>query len=213
MHKAQSSDPSGGISYFTFDMPTDVQQHCTDLNRFKLTKDRLDESLVLKLFGRLKVINPIAQELAHYGAAAEALDIEDTASPELYSQLNTQAQYLEVAQITNTLERCNRVVTVKLRGGGGATIPLTSSVLETICYPLLFNRGEVGWGEDKRNIVSFTDYMASRILMPDVLSNGKFLELPSKEDPNVLLPVSRFQAMARLGSVYMVDMCSRGKFY
>jgi hypothetical protein len=212
MHKAESADPSGGISYFTFDLPTDVQNHAATINsRVKSVKDRVEEGLLVSIFKRMKVINPIAQELAEFGAAAEKMDIgEDRAAPELYARLNNHASYLEVAQITNCNERFNRVVTVKLRGGGGSTIPLTSSVLETICYPLFFNRGELGWGEEMRSIVSFTDYIASRILKPDVCSDGSVLQLPSKADPKILLPANRFQAMARLGSVYIVDMCSRG---
>jgi hypothetical protein len=214
VHKAESADPSGGISYFTFDLPTDVQNHAAGLNsNVKSTKDRVDEGLLVNIFRRMKVINPIAKELAQFGAAAESLDFSDNKkTPELYARLNYNVKYLEVAQITNAIERFNRVVTVRLRGGGGSTIPVTSSVLETICYPLLFNRGELGWGEETRKIVSFTDYMASRLLKPDVLSDGTVLQLPSKADPNILLPTNRFQAMARLGSVYIVDMCSRGKF-
>jgi len=213
MRKAESADPSGGISYFTFDLPSEVQNHGASLNsHVKSKKDCVDEGLLVRLFKRMKVINPIAKELSHFGAAAESLDFSNGGpTPELYARLNHSVKYLEVAQITNVVERFNRVVTVRLRGGGGSTIPVVSSVLETICYPLFFNRGEVGWGEDMRSTVSFTDYMASRILRPDVLSDGTTLMLPSKADPDILLPVNRFQAMARLGSVYMVDMCSRGK--
>jgi hypothetical protein len=207
--KASSSDPSGALSYFTFDMPENLQSHCASINSgMSSLKHRMDENLLLQLFCRLKEINPIAQELCGIGAAADSVNLDD--DNELYQRLNVSAQYLEVAQITNINERCNRVITVRLRGGGGSTIPLSSNVMEPISYPLLFNYGELGWGEDTKDIVSFTDYIASRLLRPDLLRDGSVLMLPSKADPQVLLPTNRFQAMARLGNVYLVDMCSRG---
>ena len=56
--------------------------------------------------------------------------------------------------------------------------------------------------------LSFYDYLSSRLLRPDVDEDGNVVHLPSILNEE-LLPVNRFQAMARLGSVYLVDQVSR----
>jgi Helitron helicase-like domain at N-terminus len=75
--------------------------------------------------------------------------------------------------------------------------------METYTYPLLFTRGEPGWGSNCKPEVQLNQYIMSRILQAeDIL-------LPSLLDPAVNLRVNRLQAMARLGQVWMVDMVSR----
>ena len=56
--------------------------------------------------------------------------------------------------------------------------------------------------------LSFYDYIGSRLLRPDVNRDNSVYTLPSKTTGEEI-PTNRFQALARLGCVYLVDQVSR----
>jgi hypothetical protein len=76
--------------------------------------------------------------------------------------------YLEVAQITSDASSGDRVVRYKLKGSKSQTktIDSLSPLMEPLCYPVLFNEGEDGWGKDMKECdkVDFQSYLACRIL-------------------------------------------------
>ena len=78
--------------------------------------------------------------------------------------------------------------------------------MEPLCYPLLFSRGELGWGCTCHDI-TLVDYIASRLLRAEKEYN---IVAPSLLYPEHKLPTNRFQMMAsRLGQTWLVDMISR----
>jgi hypothetical protein len=82
-------------------------------------------------------------------------------------------------------------------------------MMETFSYPLFFQEGEPGWGEeagdydDKADRLLISAYIKSRILKVENL------QAPALLDPTGKLYCNRFQLLARLGQVYFVDMISR----
>ena len=48
------------------------------------------------------------------------------------------------------------------------------------------------------------EYLAARLLQPEYLEDGSPFLVPSKNDPNKLLHVNRFQAAGRARQVYLV---------
>jgi hypothetical protein len=140
-------------------------------------------------------------------------------------QMNTTMQYFEVAAITSASETSDRCLKFKLKtqpGGhavhGSSVVAVYSQAMEPLSYPLLFSRGELGWGRDgqadpDRDVVTFYKYLTSRLLMPERYENENgfspyvtddnfgYMALPSKIDPlGTFIECNRFQALARLGT-------------
>jgi hypothetical protein len=75
---------------------------------------------------------------------------------------------------------------------------------EPMSYALLFSRGESGWGNEKKCVkLRFPAYLASRLLRMEpnfyaesLLANGYYLQS------------NRFQSLAHLGQMYIVDSIS-----
>ena len=122
--------------------------------------------------------------------------------------MNQQAQYLEVASITNSNATGNKIIRFQLKNKPNTTqINMTSEILEPLCYPLLFTRGEDGWGDIYRKQIKFPAYLASRMLKPDNII------MPTLHDNSRTINVNRMQLLARLGQTYLVDMVSRAIDY
>jgi hypothetical protein len=83
--------------------------------------------------------------------------------------------------------------------------------MEPLSYPLLFSRGEPGWGKDDLNDpeigdTKFYKYLCSRLLMPDPHKyDGEFLHIADRYDlarhPFETVRFNRFQAFDRLGKL------------
>jgi hypothetical protein len=128
-------------------------------------------------------------------------------------------QYFEVAAVTAATQHGERTLRLKLKpqllGDGfisnAREIPIWSRAMEPLSYPLLFTRGEPGWGKDgalniEEEDTTFYKYLCSRLLMPDQhLYNGSLLEQPHNPEENdkrfpwETVRFNRFQAFARLG--------------
>jgi hypothetical protein len=118
----------------------------------------------------------------------------------------------EIAAATSLESAGNRCISLQLKGDYAMkTLQSTCSYLEPLCYPILFPYGEQGWGSELQNTIYFSDYLASRFLMPDKTSNDEVLKTLSSE--GVLVPINRFQLFARLGQHYIVDQVSRAIDY
>ena len=160
-----------------------------------------------RIYDDLKRVNRFAVELAEIGAAA---DVPPTSNgPEVVAQLVDRVPFLEVASITSDTETRDRVIRVKLRDGGDRTFDMSSHQMEPLCYPVLFPNAEAGWGANIEDSVRFYQYLASRILQPECLAVGNETMKLWCASARQFRPVSRFQASARVMSVYLVDMVSR----
>lgn len=169
-------------------------------------------SVLRKIYCDLREHNPLAQELQEIGAAADVLDVDRLRGPQVTSRLENHVPFFEVAAITSDTETRNRVIKVKMRGGKEASFGMKSRYVEPLCYPVLFPNGESGWGEGTDDYCTFYQYLASRILQPEILPTFETMKIYSN-DGGRSLPVSRFQVAARVMSVYLVDMVSRAIDY
>jgi hypothetical protein len=155
-------------------------------------------------------------------------------------QLNRATVQFDVSAITIDRSSGNHFLRVAVKGmGRNSDIPSTSIMFEPIGYPLLFPRAETGWGEMYRTgrspsgeqcfKITFTDYLASRMLMPERHPNYQGRELMPEDhevaDSNwgrfgrqctklntgesFFMPTNRFERFHRLGQIYLVDQMSR----
>ena len=172
--------------------------------------DSISQPILKTIYDDLRQNNRYALELKEIGASADRL-LQDAARanelPQVRHLLLSQASYLEVASIRSDTERRNRTLRIQLREGHQQEIPMTSHHMEPLSYPLLFTKGEHGWGANISKHVKIYQYLASRILCPDRLYNGEMMRIANSHGD--LVPCSRFQAAARLMSYYAVDMVSR----
>jgi hypothetical protein len=93
-------------------------------------------------------------------------------------------------------------------GGISKQISATSNLREPMSYALFFSRGETGWGKGKEAVfggikLRFPTYLASRLLR-----NESDICARSLLDPNYYFFSNRFQMMAQLGQMYIVDSVS-----
>ena len=118
---------------------------------------------------------------------------------QLIPQLSRATVEFDVSSISIDRISGNHVLRVKPKGHQFLRqIECDSELFEPIAYPILFPHGETGWGKSfrvgkKANgfpclKISFMDYLASRMLMPEWHRNNYFRNLnpttEELEDPN-----------------------------
>lgn len=84
------------------------------------------------------------------------------------------------------------------------TIPVWSAKREPLSYPLLFSRGELGWGRDNtifhnNKKINTIEYLAAMLLYTENIY------LRSKMYNYIKINVNRFQALPRTGQTFVVD--------
>ena len=226
-----STKPSGGVSYMTFDCHEAIQAHVDELNgvraegsgeiRRGVVYDTVRHELVDRMQDLLLQHNKYAKELRTIGNLINENKIVVVNG---VSTIRGQTDYFEVAQITSQNPSGERVLTVQWKDQSKLDlITMNSCQMEPISYPLLFFYGENGWGIDPKTSsserqVSFMSYLASRILKPeyvysDVEGFDVFMQCRARDDDEYGNPVyrrvNRFQILSRLMQVYMVDQVSR----
>jgi hypothetical protein len=159
-------------------------------------------------------------------------------------QLNRATAEFDVSAICMDRNTGNHYLQVRLKGSRDtAEIACTSADFEPIGYPVLFPRGETGWGgkfrvgkDENGNPcmkISFADYLASRMLMPEQTLTyeaanmeltdaqcadpyyGKFGKVCTQLDTGIefFFPTNRFERFHRVGQTYLVDQMSRAIDY
>jgi hypothetical protein len=229
----------GGLQYILHD---GSQGTLTDVGRER----QVDEATLMELYEELQETNPLCRSYAAIGSMADRLLLQlgEAATLEqvntILPQLNRATVEFDVSAITIDRMTGNHFLRVTVKGSrASATIPSTSELFEPIGYPLLFPRGETGWGEMYRKgrdefqhpcmKIEFLDYLASRMLMPerhldfeatnlepmpsqvDDPDWGRFGRVCTKSDSGetFFMPTNRFERLHRLGQIYLVDMTSR----
>ena len=124
--------------------------------------------------------------------------------PNLIQTINDSTTYLDIGIIKGDQINGERGIRFVPKGNNTSlTIKLESERLEPFSYPLLFSHGEDGWGKKCKPEVQINQYIMSKILKCEGIS------IPSLLVSEHRLLVNRFQAMARLGQVWIVDNVSR----
>ncbi|KAJ1398675.1 hypothetical protein B484DRAFT_484083, partial [Ochromonadaceae sp. CCMP2298] len=212
-HYLPKTGGAGGLQYFTFDASqTQVSQHENSIaNPTSRRQANLQAHFLRQLYSELLQCNYFVQDCELVGST-----IGDLAAPasyeadiELVASINIKTNVFDIAAITSDTTTGERILTYKLKECAAACcIPSTSAYLEPLSYPLLFPYGEDGWCTDISKEVKFSTYLCCRMLCPERRDSGEALASVNKDDSR-LLPVNRFQLMARLGQLYLVDMTSR----
>ena len=148
----------------------------------------------------------------------------------LSASLKSEVEYFDVANIAIDRATGRKVLTVALKGGKTGYVDINRRDYEPLSYPLFFQNGELGWGDVDSKFIPYNNYLASRLLKPELRSYSAniftlgpdFLMAPHKSDCYDFDPVSRkndqyqrmintnrFQLCPRLMQTYAVDMVSR----
>jgi hypothetical protein len=122
----------------------------------------------------------------------------------LQLSLNGKTEYMDIGIIAHNHVAGNRVVRFLPKGGDGKLKKLdwNNPKMEPFCYPLLFNRAELGYSSSLG--ISMYDYISSKILHGE----DQF-DWQSLLDPRILIRTNRFCVMSQLGQVWAVDNVSR----
>jgi hypothetical protein len=245
-HFIPASNTRGGIQYFLHDgRNIELAAHGRERN--------VDVPTLERLFECLQEQNRLCKSYAAIGSMAERLLMPNQDGSqaftreslnELCPQLSRETVEFDVSSITVDRSTGSHVLRVAVKGTGrNSNIQSTSILFEPIGYPLLFPYGEIGWGEEHRTgkrsngstcmKISFPDYLASRMLMPERYRMDCYreMDIPDDEVDNpdygrfgrvciqkstqreFFLPASRFDRFHRLGQVYLVDQMSRAIDY
>jgi len=237
------SNSRGGLQYFLHD------GRQGDLALFGRERN-VDESILMALYRNMQWDNHLCRAYAAIGTMSDRLIEELGQSPtsgevnSIIPQLNRATAEFDVSAICMDRNTGNHYLQVRLKGSRDtAEIACTSADFEPIGYPVLFPRGETGWGgkfrvgKDENGHpcmkISFADYLASRMLMPEQSLTyeaanmeltdaqcadpyyGKFGKVCTQLDTGIefFFPTNRFERFHRVGQTYLVDQMSRAIDY
>ena len=212
----------GGLSYFTYDGLSGLQNHANTINNKQSEPSRARhgprtmEPYLSALYEGLKRDNKYCAELQRTGnkiirGDSNGIPIVQLTT-NLIAHINNENNFFEVAAFSADNARGNRSFQYKLKG---STFNINSRDpnVEPLCFPLLFWDGCSGFQHDIKE-VSFHEYLRARLLCPEP---NWFLpgcvepnDIPGWNLPTVpLLPLNRAQLLSRLSSVYVVETVSR----
>jgi hypothetical protein len=214
LHDQSSSDPSSGMGFYLFDYPEAMRRRGEEQQEKRGNDDArliVDSNILDSIYQDLQKYNAIAQEAHCLGKQLrdqidqnELIGEWEFEDGEFELLLKDSTRYLDVGILHGDSSNGNRIVRFTSKSGEGGKIELNDPHMEPFSYPLLFNRGELGWGDKCANEVGIIDCAAARVLQtePAMLA-------PALLDPEFGLKTNRFQILARLGQVWIVDMISR----
>lgn len=170
----------------------------------------VDTEFLLKFKTHLLEFNPLNRQYRQIGEAIEGIEDDSTAC------FQVQTHDFEIASITSLDYQGTKVIRVaEINRNRTSSIPEDSPKFEPLCYPLLFLYGEHGWSKSISKTVSHSNYMTSRLLMPEIIQatheeNAEYLiGYCADNDPSKFIPTNRFQALYRVGQTWTVDNTAR----
>lgn len=216
----RSTDPSGNLSYFTLDSHHHIEHDSSAITTDgTLNTDAAPTGYIRNgtVYDKIHpdIMTLLTQQLRQFNHYMQ-FQIPDYQMPTttMVATMQLDPEYNEVAQITAIAPAGNRVISV---GTGGSVITMESEEVEPLCYPLIFFGGEHGWGSGNNGVgdekATFRQYLASRMLMPDVIDElGNFMTMPALLQDNQSarrIVCNRLQVLSRLQQVYICDQTSR----
>ena len=211
-----------GFQYFTYEESpfVQIQTHGESLNATTARKAHFQQETLKTLYHEQQAYNHFVQDCELVGDEMKRVsadfDIQNAEEiTRLKAVINVKTCSFDIAAITSDTTTGDRIITYKLKNCSKAQcIPSTHNCFEPLSYPLLFPRGEPGWGVEIKKDFPFADYLRTRMLAGEWTEDGEPLLCDSAETlpdgtPKRRLRVNRCQIMARLGQLYLVDMMSR----
>ena len=170
----------------------------------------VDTEFLLKFKTHLQEYNPLNRQYRQIGEAIEGKEDDYTAC------FQVQTHDFEIASITSIDYQGTKVIRVtEINRNRTSSIPEDSPKFEPLCYPLLFLHGENGWSKSISKTVPHSNYMTSRLLMPEIIQvtdeeDAEYLiGYCTDNDPSKFVPTNRFQALYRVGQTWTVDNTAR----
>jgi hypothetical protein len=110
--------------------------------------------------------NKYCKELKFIGDYIEENERKDPIV--VIAQLSNEVEYFDVAAISNIAQsNLSKTITIMTKQHGQTSLNMSSPIVEPLSYPLLFLKGEDGWGEDDKETISFRNYLCNKMLMPE----------------------------------------------
>ena len=200
-----------GIQFFTFhSLGTPSMEHVP-----MAVQDLLDDNMLKYFKEYLIENNPYVRDCIAVGDYVTQQHENDD-SVMLCEELNQRTSKFDVGSVSALGQEGNRCVVYKVKTDEEWSIDSAlRNTMEPLCYPLLFQHGEIGWGyQEDHKTIDLRTYLSSRILRPEYV-----IDPENTFEPNHLFRINnvhdepvlcnRLQAMAKLGQAYVTDMVSR----
>ena len=161
LRKINSSNKYGcGMPHFVFD--TSASLACS--SEF----GNIKKDVVEAISKGLKAENPICKELKQIGIDAQRGDSSGCVNliPTMVNH-PTEKGKTRVFAVLNSRRSDNMSLEVTTKSGSVSDVKMNSNVVECLCYPLLHPHGEPGYSNDLKAELSPSEYVMSRILMPE----------------------------------------------
>ena len=144
-----SAKPSGGLDFFLFDKQEHLHSQVDSVNSRSNGKyayvNKSDFDIICN---ELVSVNKMASDLRDAGTLISSENV-DTAIPLLNSRVEV---IQEIASVTSDTQRGDRTLKLKLADKDGKSTALMSeNIAEPLCYPLFFQRFEIGWGRQVKH--------------------------------------------------------------
>ena len=200
-----------GIQIFTFhSLGTPSMEHVP-----MAVQDLLDDNMLKYFKEYLIENNPYVRDCIAVGDYVTQQHENDD-SVMLCEELNQRTSKFDVGSVSALGQEGNRCVVYKVKTDEEWSIDSAlRNTMEPLCYPLLFQHGEIGWGyQEDHKTIDLRTYLSSRILRPEYVTDpentfepNRLFRINNVHDEPVLC--NRLQAMAKLGQAYVTDMVSR----
>jgi hypothetical protein len=221
----------GGLSYFTFDGLSRLQDHGEAVNSQQSSLSvarygsRVQAPLLAAIFNGLQRDNMFCAELKRTGDQIVRTDEHGTPvvqlTTDLTASINNDNKFFEVAAFTADNLRYNRSFCYQLKGVS-VELRAQNKMVEPLVFPLLFWHAEAGYEVHKigkRVELNFDDYMRARMLIPEAgwyfpccVPTGGTIPgwTPGDHDDSPPQnPCNRFQLLSRVAQAYTVETLSR----
>ena len=163
--------------------------------------DLIDDGILKFLFNCMKLENAIAATMSSVFEMLRNNPNGDN-QQQVNVTINGSASTLDISILRNDVTSVRVLHCFRRDQAGKAeTIALNTGLSEPMMYPLLLTKGEKGWDRDMG--INKKIYIAARYMRCE-----KDMIMPSLLYPQYMLPINRFQWMARLGQLWLLDVVS-----
>ena len=196
-----------------------AQASVTAIARFG---NRIFKGILLDIVDGLLPINPYIRELAAVGDLVRrggACDYRPDTSVVISREVREATENFEIGVVQSDTLPGHLEYSYTLRNGELITVPANDDRVEGVLYSLFNPYGESGFSHAKtyqQSKISFMNYLASRILCPDIeYADPNYPEerviMKELNKDGDLIPTNRFQMLPRAKQYYLVESISRSE--
>jgi hypothetical protein len=177
--KVSSSNPqSCGLSYFIFD--NSAARLCSS------EAGNVNKNILNIIANGLKRENPYCKDLQNLGMRVrEGILIPDA---NVFPRMADQPAWksMTILSVMNCRWTGTTTLQVTTTDGSISNVSIDSEMVEGLCFPVLFTHGEPGYTNDLKSNLSPTDYIMSRMLMPEKIGAEYMIALVKYEGDDII---------------------------